>query len=210
MRSRRRPPPPRHAGAQVISTQMADGYEPPSAALYYHPDPSRAMSMVVGSELTGHHTLRCGPDGGEVARPPRRPSRWQQWRRKRACRRLTHHCWHPADAMIEWFCCMCGGDIDGMPAQRCTMCAGQRAARLDQAEALAMLPAGTATSALRWPICTPEGEFAGGVWCASEECPCAAENSEIGDFQQRTFTIADLHEAIAAHVAAQREREAAP
>lgn len=58
----------------------------------------------------------------DVARPARLTSRWQQWKRERACRRLTYHCWHPANAMIEWFCCMCGGDVDGMPAQRCTMC----------------------------------------------------------------------------------------
>ncbi len=52
-----------------------------------------------------------------------------------------------------------------------------------------------------WPICTPEGDFAGGVWCADLGCPLQAENSEIGDFQTRTFTLAELHVAIAEHIA---------
>ena len=42
-----------------------------------------------------------------------------------------------------------------------------------------------------WPICTPEGDFAGGVWCADLDCPLQAENSEIGDFREGTFTLAN-------------------
>lgn len=59
-----------------------------------------------------------------------------------------------------------------------------------------------------WPLCAPEQEFGGGVWCADEDCPLMAENSEIGDFRECDFTLAQLHEAIAEHIAARREREA--
>lgn len=59
-----------------------------------------------------------------------------------------------------------------------------------------------------WPLCAPEQEFGGGVWCADEDCPLMAENSEIGDFRECDFTLAQLHEAIAGHIAARREREA--
>ena len=59
-----------------------------------------------------------------------------------------------------------------------------------------------------WPICTPEGDFAGGVWCADPDCSLQAENSEIGDFREGTFTLAKLHEAIGIHIWNRREREA--
>jgi hypothetical protein len=58
-----------------------------------------------------------------------------------------------------------------------------------------------------WPICTPEQEYGGGVWCADEECPLDCENSEIGDFRDGVFTLAELHEAIGEHIAKRRERE---
>jgi hypothetical protein len=32
-----------------------------------------------------------------------------------ACRRRDGHFWHPADAMIAWYCCNCGTERDGMP-----------------------------------------------------------------------------------------------
>lgn len=57
-----------------------------------------------------------------------------------------------------------------------------------------------------WPLMTdPE---CGGVWCADADCPLDAENSEIGDFREgATFTLAELHEAVAAHISARRDRE---
>lgn len=58
-----------------------------------------------------------------------------------------------------------------------------------------------------WPTCTPDGDFVGGVWCADPDCPLDAENSEIGDFRETTFTLAELHEAIGHHIANRRERE---
>lgn len=57
-----------------------------------------------------------------------------------------------------------------------------------------------------WPLMTDPEE--GGVWCADESCPLDCENSEIGEFRDGvTFTLNELHEAIAAHIAARRERE---
>jgi hypothetical protein len=49
------------------------------------------------------------------APPIRDSSWWHQWRRERRCRQAGGHWWHPADAMIRWFCCRCGADRDGMP-----------------------------------------------------------------------------------------------
>jgi hypothetical protein len=175
-----------------------------------------------------NHALNHGPRPPVDVPRPQRYTFWDQWRRERACRRDTRHCYHPADVMIGWFCCMCSADTDGMPDQRCVFCKAAtiafEAAAFEAAvnrelmddyqarmDAYADTLFGRADNDGRstWPICTPEGEFAGGVWCASEECPCAAENSEIGDFQEKTFTIVDLHAAVAAHIAAQRERKAA-
>ena len=55
-----------------------------------------------------------------------------------------------------------------------------------------------------WPL------YAGddGVWCGDVDCPLGAESSEIGDFRENTFTLAELHEAIGEHIARRREREA--
>jgi hypothetical protein len=49
------------------------------------------------------------------ARPAREARWWDQWRLERACKRNGGHWWHPADPMIEWFCCRCGKDRDGTP-----------------------------------------------------------------------------------------------
>lgn len=117
--------PPR-AGAQVISTQMADGYDPPSAALWPRApilgSPSRRLLATNPIVAVVHGITHGSPQPIDVPRPARHRSRWQQWKRERACRRDTRHCYHPADVMIEWFCCMCSADIDGMPDQRCVFC----------------------------------------------------------------------------------------
>jgi len=57
-----------------------------------------------------------------------------------------------------------------------------------------------------WPLMAdPDG---GGVWCADDDCPLMAENSEIGNFRDgATFTLTELHEAIALHISARRDRE---
>lgn len=59
-----------------------------------------------------------------------------------------------------------------------------------------------------WPLCTPEDEFSGGVWCADDDCPLDCEASEIGEFRDGTFTLDQLHAAIGEHIARRREREA--
>jgi hypothetical protein len=58
-----------------------------------------------------------------------------------------------------------------------------------------------------WPLCAPEHEFGGGIWCADDDCPLQAESSEIGYFREGTFTLDQLHEAIGFHIAARREWE---
>lgn len=64
-----------------------------------------------------------------------------------------------------------------------------------------------------WPLLTG-GDEEGGIWCGDGDCPLMAENSEIGDFRHpwdndghTIFTMAQLHEAVADHIAARRERE---
>jgi predicted kinase len=56
---------------------------------------------------------------GEV-RQPERTGCGSEW----MCRQETNHCWHP-DALIDWWCCMCGAEIDGMPPQKCRACAAR-------------------------------------------------------------------------------------
>jgi hypothetical protein len=69
----------------------------------------------------GDHPLHLSwvsPTRGGVwfpARPMREASWLDQWRKQRACKRNGGHWWHPADPMIEWFCCRCGKDRDGTP-----------------------------------------------------------------------------------------------
>jgi hypothetical protein len=49
--------------------------------------------------------------------------RWTVWQVQRSCRRTIGHCWHPT-GYVDWRCCECGKDTDGMPAHRCTLCNG--------------------------------------------------------------------------------------
>lgn len=72
---------------------------------------------------TIHHKTRVEvvPGVWDVARPARARG-LLRWRIERNCRKTLGHCWHSADGMIGWFCCGCGADEDGMPAQRCTVC----------------------------------------------------------------------------------------
>lgn len=54
----------------------------------------------------------------EPARPLTDSSWLHRAADRRRCGRETGHCWH-AEGFTEWWCCMCGGDTDGMPAQNC-------------------------------------------------------------------------------------------
>ncbi len=69
-----------------------------------------------------HQNLRrVSPGVSEVARPLRDTSWWHRWEAERACRKAYGHCWHP-DGFVEWWCCMCSGETDGMPPQECVFC----------------------------------------------------------------------------------------
>ena len=68
-----------------------------------------------------HATLVERAGRWEVARPVRDVSWWQRRKTAKFCRRHTNHCWHPA-AMIDWWCCMCSSETDGLPPQRCVYC----------------------------------------------------------------------------------------
>lgn len=71
---------------------------------------------------TSHHRNHIRVGGVlEVARPLRDTSWWHRWQQERACRKTTGHCWHP-DGLIDWWCCMCSAETDGMPAQKCVHC----------------------------------------------------------------------------------------
>lgn len=74
--------------------------------------------------MTEHHAMRAevAPRRWDVAQPLRAtgPTRW---RAERACRRELGHCWHLMwGHLIDWFCCSCGAETDGLPRQRCKLC----------------------------------------------------------------------------------------
>ena len=72
--------------------------------------------------VSNHHATKVRtPVGDEVAQPVRATG-VTRWRVERACRKQIGHCWHPADAMIAWFCCECGSERDGMPPHTCRLC----------------------------------------------------------------------------------------
>jgi hypothetical protein len=81
------------------------------------------IGIAVAAQLEpdhGDHPLHTAWENkaGSVwfpAQPDREQGWWQQWRRERACKKNGGHWWHPADAMIAWFCCRCGKDRDGSP-----------------------------------------------------------------------------------------------
>ena len=57
---------------------------------------------------------------------------------------------------------------------------------------------------LGWPLMI---DAYGGVFCADAECPLQAENSEIGEFEGREFTITELKDAVAEHIWHRKWRE---
>lgn len=49
---------------------------------------------------------------------------WWQWRSERQCARTIGHCWHLEHGhWIDWYCCACGGEVDGQPPSACVACA---------------------------------------------------------------------------------------
>lgn len=76
-----------------------------------------------------HHTTQreVAPGVWHVARPAPLTSPVERWRRSRECRREFGHCWHP-EGLIDWWCCMCSAETDGMPPQHCAFCADNKVA----------------------------------------------------------------------------------
>ena len=48
---------------------------------------------------------------------------WHQWRAEVQCARTLGHCWHLEHGhWIDWYCCACGGEVDGCPPKECRAC----------------------------------------------------------------------------------------
>lgn len=71
---------------------------------------------------THHATIReITPGLWDIAQPVRATGWWFRRRYERSCRINIGHCWHPT-GMIDWWCCECGSETDGMPPQNCRLC----------------------------------------------------------------------------------------
>lgn len=70
-----------------------------------------------------HHASgrQVSPNFWEPDRPIRDTSPIDRWRREHACRKEVGHCWHP-EGLIDWWCCLCAAEMDGMPSQACRYC----------------------------------------------------------------------------------------
>jgi len=91
------------------------------------PCPDCHPCVKPGANVTGHHShVLAAPGTGKwvVARPPRDTSWWRRRKQEKACAGTAGHCWH-AGGFIDWWCCMCSGEVDGMPDQRCIYCVAQ-------------------------------------------------------------------------------------
>jgi hypothetical protein len=71
--------------------------------------------------VADHHSVKALQGGVWTVARPLRAGWWTQRKAERACRETTGHCWH-ACGYVDWWCCMCSGETDGMPAQRCVHC----------------------------------------------------------------------------------------
>jgi hypothetical protein len=80
------------------------------------------VAEAVGYSRSHHRILATAAGTWGVARPLRDTSWWRRHQAERACRKTLGHCWHP-EGLIDWWCCACSGETDGMPEQRCKVCA---------------------------------------------------------------------------------------
>lgn len=73
--------------------------------------------------VSSHHRIRreVAEQVWAVARPVRDPSWLGRRRAQRVCRTSIGHCWH-ADGPVDWWCCVCSAETDGMPLQECRIC----------------------------------------------------------------------------------------
>lgn len=85
------------------------------------------MSTNQATRRHHHVAQEVAPGAWQPAKPARDNSLWHRWKKERACRRETGHCWHP-EGFHDWFCCMCAGETEGMPAQKCVHCLAEQAA----------------------------------------------------------------------------------
>ena len=77
------------------------------------------------TQVVHHQTTREVAGTWEVARPLRDSSPWHRFKQERACRQATNHCFHP-EGLIDWWCCMCSAETDGMPPQECVHCTEEK------------------------------------------------------------------------------------
>lgn len=78
---------------------------------------------MIAIESKGHHSVVRRVGGAvEVVRPLRDTSWWHRWKAEGACRKTLGHCWH-VGGFVDWWCCACSAETDGMPAQECKICA---------------------------------------------------------------------------------------
>jgi hypothetical protein len=62
-----------------------------------------------------HFVQSCSPGGIYEIAKPLRGGLWVQRAAEKRCRKNGGHWWHPDSGMIDWFCCSCGAERDGMP-----------------------------------------------------------------------------------------------
>lgn len=94
----------------------------------------KVPSKVVEALQVARHHITGHLVGGQWR--PAKPLKFRGftgWFRQRSaearCARTIGHCWHVEHgSMIDWYCCCCGGEIDGNPPQHCRPCETLKAA----------------------------------------------------------------------------------
>jgi hypothetical protein len=91
-----------------------------------HPQrrPRAARRRQGGDGMSTEHTTeaehkhpehRVTDQFGLPVRPIEFSAWWERRREQENCYAEGGHWWHSQDAMIAWFCCVCGKSVDGMP-----------------------------------------------------------------------------------------------
>jgi len=76
---------------------------------------------VTNTPATVIHLSAHDPKRMIVVKPAREVHWWKRWQAERECSKMWGHCYHP-EGMVDWFCCMCGHEEDGMPEDECKIC----------------------------------------------------------------------------------------
>ena len=69
-----------------------------------------------------HALFHAGQPAGRVFPESSRLPAFRRWCRERQCGLLWGHCWHAADKVGRWDCCMCAWSVNGWPLRRCRIC----------------------------------------------------------------------------------------